>query len=68
VFFDNGRKLITKIEIMDVQYDHTMAKSNYPFSSSGVIEYPSEGISDPIEESKERKFNPEVGFMIFRIP
>ncbi len=53
---------------MDVQYDHTMAKSNYPFSSSGVIEYPSEGISDPIEESKERKFNPEVGFMIFRIP
>jgi hypothetical protein len=49
-----------------------MAKRNYPFPSSRVIEYPSEGISDPIEESKERKFDlkfsPEVGFMILRIP
>jgi hypothetical protein len=44
VFFDNGKKLITKIEIIALQYAHTIATENYL-----------ELLNIPWEESKEKK-------------
>jgi hypothetical protein len=56
--FNNGRKLIKQIEIIDIQYDHARAKKNYPVLLIELLNILWKGSSTLYRRIKRKEIQP----------